>query len=286
MTISRVHIIYNPNSTGDGELNATELAKSLREVGKPVELVKTEYARHAEELARTIVNEDPEAMVISSSGDGGYNEVINGVLSSDNPAAVTGVLPSGNANDHYHFVHRGDIVERIMNDDIDSIDVLKVSLDTDVRYAHSYVGLGVTPQIGEVLTKHTLNVVTESLLVMKHLFGIHPVKLRNSKGTRRYDNVIFSNIGKMSKYVTVAEDAKADDGLMEITFKRQGSLLQLLLHFLRRIVKQADPALRCKEYEFTLLRKTSMQLDGEVIELGANQQIRVNCEKQHLRCIV
>jgi diacylglycerol kinase family enzyme len=285
-TIKTVSIIYNPNSTGDGKTNAIQLSEKLKKKGMRVTLIETEYAKHAEKLAKGIADKHPSAMIISSSGDGGYHEVVNGVLASKHPGVVTGVLPSGNANDHYHFAHHGNTVKRILEGSVDEIDVLSVKTSRGIRYAHSYVGLGVTPQIGEVLTQHSLNPFNEVWLVIKHLFVIRPIKIsRNSKVTR-YDHMVFSSSGRMSKVLTLSTAAKIDDGKMEVTTKREGSLIALLAHFIQTVLSPSSDTPTYEQYEFTVLKATTMQLDGEVYEVKAGERILIKCEKQLLRCIV
>ena len=279
-------IIFNPNSTGDGRKNSEELRDALVSAGGEAKLIETEHAGHAEELAREIADKNEFAYIVSSSGDGGYHEVINGILSSKHPKVVTGVLPSGNANDHYHFIHRGDIVQRVKSEDVDMIDILRVETPQWTRYAHSYVGLGVTPQIGEVLTKNTLNPLKESWIVITHLFKTHPVKVRVGKNIRRYDHMVFSAIGKMSKYITLDENASATDGLFEVTLKRHGTVFELVHHFLRAVVTNESNAQKSERYEMTMLRSTTIQLDGEVYNLSKGDEVVVTCEKKIVRCIV
>lgn len=279
-------IIYNPISTGNSKQHAEELRDSLSEKGFPVVLTETEYAGHAVELARNSANENPNAYIVSSSGDGGYHEIINGILTSEHPSAIAGLLPSGNANDHYNFVHHGDLLTRINDQDIDAIDVLKVVTTGWTRYAHSYVGLGVTPQIGAVLTEHTLNPFNEAWIVVSELFKVHPVKVRIDGRVKRYDHMVMSTIGKMSKYLNLDDTASVTDGQFEINVKRHGTFLELIGHLLKAATTKANDAQKAERREMTILRSTSIQLDGEVFPLRGGDTIVVTCEKKVLRCIV
>ena len=285
MKISRVMVIYNPNSTGNGKVNALAFAKECRASGIDVDVRETEYAGHAVKIARDAASSKSVDMIVSSSGDGGYHEVVNGVLTSDNPETITGVLPSGNANDHFNFVHDEDIVPRILKGDVARIDVIVVETDEWTRYAHSYVGLGVTPQIGKVLTEHTLNLAKEALIVVTHLFKVHPVKIAFNGKNHRYDNIVFSNIGRMSKYLTLSSDAAVDDGQFEVTMKKHSTAFELIRHLAKAAISEAD-ATQMRTFHFTVMRKTSIQLDGEVYTLVAGARVKIDCQKQKLRCIV
>jgi diacylglycerol kinase family enzyme len=65
-----------------------------------MELLPTDFAGHARDLARSVaVSGGP--LIVSVSGDGGYNEAVNGVLDVPASRAVCTVLPAGNANDHH-----------------------------------------------------------------------------------------------------------------------------------------------------------------------------------------
>ena len=101
-----VTIIYNPNSTGDAPAKAKRLLREIRKKDIADKVVKTPtaYAGHAIELAKIAATTAKRPLIIAVSGDGGYNEVINGVLASGNNNAVCTVEGAGNANDHWNAV--------------------------------------------------------------------------------------------------------------------------------------------------------------------------------------
>ena len=122
MTFSTIAIIYNPNSTGSSRKLAEEYANILqkRMPAQKIELIGTEHAGHAEELAYSIAKNSKHPLIISSSGDGGYNEVINGAYKAREEGAnpITSLLPAGNANDHFRNLSSDDLVEHIVNETI------------------------------------------------------------------------------------------------------------------------------------------------------------------------
>ena len=158
-------IIYNPNSTGDGKHLAQELRDALLEKDSnlPVKLVPTKHAGHAEELAYETAMATENPLIISSSGDGGYHEVVNGIIraSKKGARATAGLLPAGNANDHYQHMHGHSIVKSIIEQKTHHVDVLTFKSSSDnkpiKRYAHSYIGIGLTPNVGQELNKTDLN---------------------------------------------------------------------------------------------------------------------------------
>ena len=97
--LDRVVLIFNPNSTGNASGLAAGLRDELavRQPDLPVMLQQTKHAGHARDLARDAALTGC-LLLVSSSGDDGYNEVVNGAMQSGNGAVVCAVLPTGNAN--------------------------------------------------------------------------------------------------------------------------------------------------------------------------------------------
>lgn len=287
-TIKQITIIYNPNSTGDGKKNAEQFQQDIAALSQiPVTLQPTDYAGHAEELVAHIAKK-PNAMIVSSSGDGGYHEVVNGILRHKDSGSITsGLLPSGNANDHYHAVHRGNTIKRIIKNDVSTIDVIKVTVGDWSRYAHSYAGIGLTPHIGEKLTQSKLNPFNEVWLTIRYFFSARPVKIRVNNKTKRYDSLVFSNIKRMSKYMTLSEKAKITDGKFEVTGSRAGSASKLIKHlFKASTAGLTDEAIQVSEYSFTSLRPIALQLDGEVFHFKSGATVEISIVPKALRCII
>lgn len=287
MKIQSVVVIYNPNSTGPSRKNAEQFVAKLRYAGVTARsTIPTKRRGHAKTLARQYAERPTPTMIISSSGDGSYNEVINGILRSKNPEAVAGVLPSGNANDHWNFLHHGNTVQRIKHGDVEQIDVLKISCGSWHRYAHSYIGLGMTPQIGEVLTKNKLNPLKEFWLVLTHFFKVRPVKIAVDGDTRRFDHLVFSNIGRMSKYLKVADHGTIHDGEFAVIEVKSGTIGGLTSYIFRAASTGVRADTTTNRYVFTCLRPLKIQLDGEVVEFDEGDEITITSEQQLLSTIV
>lgn len=285
-TIKSVVVIYNPLSTGSAHQDAVDFCNKVCSAGIAAKAVPTKHAGHARVLAKQFAERRTLTMIVSASGDGGYNEVINGVLKSKAPTTVVGVLPSGNANDHYHFMHRGNTVRRILRNDYEEIDVLKMHYGNKSHYAHSYIGLGMTPQIGEQLTKERPSRLQEKWLVLRNLVKIKAVKITVSGHTRRYDHLVFSNIGRMSKVLRVADHGTMHDGEFEIIGTRAGSIIGLLAHLVHAASFGAKAHQHADSFIFTIERDTKAQLDGEVVSLRKGTRVTITSERRLLRTIV
>ena len=291
-TPTTIIILYNPISTGPGKKNADDLADSLHALGisrSAIDVQKTEYAGHGEKIAASIGSEK-RTVIVSSSGDGGYHEVINGILLSDTSNAVTSLLPSGNANDHYNALKSSSLPENITAFDTTKIDVLQIDATVDGapwrRFAHSYAGIGVTPQIGKKLTEAKLNPITEVFLVVKNLFTVSPVKIAINGKTHRYTSLVFSNISRMSKVLNLSDKSSVTDGKFEITGSESSSVFSLLRHLFAASLIGLKDVKQEETFQFRTLRPLTMQLDGEVYSFASNTDITVTCRKKLLTCIL
>jgi diacylglycerol kinase (ATP) len=291
---SSIIIIYNPNSTGDSNKNAKDLQKKLRRAlskNTSVSLVATEYAAHAEDIARKAASKNNSVLIVSSSGDGGYNEVLNGLLVANNPEAAAIVLPSGNANDHHEATATQPIDERIINPSIKTVDALKLEATKDgkifTRYAHSYMGVGLTAYIGKKLTQASLNPINEKWLVVKYLFLFKSVRLRLEPDLRwhRYTSIVFGNIDRMSKMLKLSPEAKYDDGKMEVYELKTNSTLRTILSLLFGSTLGFQANAQVERIAFTARNPVDVQFDGEVIQLDAKSVIRVSIERNAVRTL-
>jgi diacylglycerol kinase (ATP) len=290
---SSIHIIFNPNSTGNSKELAYELAHKLKAKIKDcqVECVPTQHAGHAEEMARSLATAEPQPLIISSSGDGGYNEVINGVLSSGNTSAICAVLPAGNANDHGRTMHSKDVYELILDRKPKRIDALRVHVtnregEDFVRYAHSYVGLGLTPVIAVELNRHSLNAFKELKIVLQRFYKYRPFKIRHNGKVIRLNSLIFANINQMAKVLTLAEENHPDDGKFEIVQFRAGKKRKLLGRLVKAAMSNLPTPKQAATYEFKTIKKMPMQLDGEVINLPPMCTVTITSAHKALKTLV
>lgn len=290
MKFHKAVIIYNPNSTGDSEKNAKAFARELKSANNTIniEIVATKYAGHAEEIAEEY-SDDTGVVLVSSSGDGGYNEVVNGALSGKANCAVA-VLPSGNANDHHRAAGSDDLAEGISNGTTRRIEAIKITSTVDgkswERYAHSYVGFGLTPKVGKVLTDVRPNVVTEKWYVLKHAFSFKHVKIESDGKSNKYHSLIAATIDRMSKVIKLDETADMNDGKMEIYESKYLSPFKTLKELLSLGVSGVSRSSRVEKLELKTTKKpTLVQLDGEVFTIDSNSTIKLICVKDCLRTI-
>ncbi len=286
----KVVIIYNPNSTGDSEANAKELARQLREKDVAVSARKTTHAGHGEEIAAHYAKSDEEIILISSSGDGGYHEVVNGALSYKTKNLVVGVLPSGNANDHYSSLGSGSLADSIAEKKFQYIDTIKVTASVGgkpwSRFAHSYAGMGVTAKAADRLTKERPTLFTEKWIVLHALFSFKYVKLIRNKEPKRYSSLLFGNIDTMSKVIKFSEHTSVKDGKFELSFIRFHSKLRLIGYLLSAAIIGLKKTPSISRFECATTTRTPIQLDGEVYTLDAKSNVTLESIKMNLHCVL
>ena len=290
-----ITIIFNPNSTGNAPKLAEELHDELmiKLPGTDVRLTPTEHAGHAVDLAREAASSG-NALVVSVSGDGGYNEVVNGVMASGSDDAVSAVLAAGNANDHSRVTGRKPLAEAIVEGRVRRIDLLRISIDepdthqdtereekSDMGpvHAHSYIGFGLTPIMAIDLEKGSKGAIKEMFSVVRTFSKFKPFEIRQDDGKRRkFDSLVFANISQMAKYATLSEadDHPADGKFEVITFPHMAKW-KILLTALRASTKGLGDQPSYEQYRFSTLKPMPYQIDGEVKEVGAGTDITIDC---------
>lgn len=293
---TKVIIIYNPQSTGKSQANAKELEKRLKKSlpKLPVETIPTRYAGHGEKLAYKLARGLRHPLIVSSSGDGGYHEVINGVMRAGGKTrrAVCAVLPAGNANDHSRTMHHAPLWQAIQKGKVTKIDLLKVTIEQpghrqpDVRYAHSYAGLGLTPVIATELNRHSLNAFKEASLVLRMFFKYRPFEIRHKGKKLRFDSLIFANINQMAKFLTLAKKNRPDDGRFEVIAFPHAPKRLLVKKLLLAATIGLKTNHRERKYAFEVIKTMPMQLDGEVMRLAAGSKVQITAAKKALLTIV
>jgi diacylglycerol kinase (ATP) len=281
----RVVLIFNPQSTGDAEEKAGQLRDELAErvPDLPVQLVPTERAGHARELAEQAAAEGAP-LVVSVSGDGGYSEVVDGIMRSGSDRAAAAVLPAGNANDHRRATRERPLADAIVAGEVARMDLLRLTVGSQVQWAHSYIGLGLTPVVAIDLEKGSKGSLREIASVVRTFARFRPFALDVEDGGRvRLDSLVLANIDQMAKYATLSDNGDPDDGVFEVITIPHAAKWRVLLTALRAATRGLGPQPSTRAYRFRTVTPTPLQVDGEVIEVGAGEQVAVELTPAALR---
>jgi diacylglycerol kinase (ATP) len=290
-SFDRIVIIFNPQSTGNAPESAEELRNELanRLESVPLDLSPTRHAGHARDLAREAAGTG-SPLLVSVSGDGGYNEVVNGVMDAGNDRAVCAVRAAGNANDHRRTTRKKPLADAIVAGDVRRIDLLRLTVGSgpaaQVRYAHSYIGVGLTPVVAVDLEEGGKGSWREIVSVVRGFsrFRPHPIELEDGR-RRKIDSLVFANIAEMAKYAKLSDDGTPDDGRFEVITERQTGKLRVLVTAIRAATRGLGPQPTTTHYAFTTLAPMPLQLDGELMELDANTLVTVDIAPSALATI-
>ncbi len=288
----RIIVIFNPQSTGEAPAKAQELREGLsaRLPDVAVELSPTQHQGHARDLARAAAQRG-RPLIVSVSGDGGYNEVVDGVMQAGNPHAVTAVVGAGNANDHRRTTGERPMLEAIVAGEVRKIDLLRMTIgegpSAEVRYAHSYIGIGLTPVVAVELEKGGKGSFREIVSVVRTFARFRPFSIRTEDGQRRrFDSLIFANITQMAKYATLSEAGDPDDGRFEVITVPHTAKWRVLATAIRAATRGLGPQPTATHYGFTALKPMPLQLDGEVLDLDAGARVSIDIAPHALATIV
>ncbi len=287
---SEVLIIFNPNSTGgQAEQKAQRMAERLRKRDLKVTIKATEHAGHAETIAYQASKKIKDVLIISASGDGGYNEVVNGVMraKTEHPQInpVCAILPAGNANDHRRSVRKRPLTWAILHSEPEKMDLLQLTLKKDgkttTHYAHSYMGIGITTHAANKLNKEKLGPIKEVVVVIRSIFTYHPVAIFEADGKlKRYDSLVFAIVPHMSKVLRTGNKADINNGSFRVSalpHRSQFWLFRIVLNLMLFVFGlQSLP--QQSSYDFSVPRNEQIHLDGEIMQLpsGAKATVSVN----------
>ena len=272
-----VEIVYNPNSTGNATERAQELADELakRAPDLPVTMRPTERAGHGREIARDAARSG-RPLVVSVSGDGGYNDVVNGLMDAEVDEVFAAVLAAGNANDHRRTTRERPLADGIIDGDVSRLDLLRMSVgDGAPRYAHSYIGLGITPTVALELEKGSKGSIREVISTIRSFARFRPFEIETDTGTERFDSVIFANIREMAKFAELSDEGRPDDGRFEVIILRHTAKWRVLFTAAKAALRGLGPQPTAREYRFRTRDPMPVQVDGEVDEFERGASVTV-----------
>ncbi len=286
----RAVLIFNPARPGMGariEVLEQELLAALPDM--KVQIQPTAFAGHARDLARSAASKG-SPLIISVSGDGGYNEVVNGVMDVSTTRAVCTVLPAGNANDHFRSMPVRQLTEAVRHGSVRRMDLLRITLSGEgadqIQYAHSYIGFGLTPLMAIGIEKGGKGKIRELFSVTRTLSGLEPFELERPDGaTAQFDSLVLAIISRMAKYGTVSEKNNPNDGQFEVVTLPHSGRWRMALMTLRAVTLGLGRQPSVSSYSFTTRNAIPCQIDGEVVHVPANTQIFVESARHALTTI-
>jgi diacylglycerol kinase family enzyme len=263
-----------------------------------VELVTTEYAGHAREVAETWACEHLDGRILGIGGDGTLNEIGSGILAA---AAACGsrvvlvVCGGGNANDQYRSWAPA---QRIRLEDVLSaepvpVDVLELAYTDEthkqatLRYALSYAAIGALATGASVVNGRPRGMSANLALIPQTLLRTRPVSVVIGGQPTRVDSLSWHIVPTMAKVFRATTNSRRADGLMEIILiphRRWPAALRMSWFGLRALVwppRQSQGASMTFYWE----EGGAAQLDGETVDIPPGSEVTVRCVPAALRML-
>jgi diacylglycerol kinase (ATP) len=247
---TRVRVIVNPVSGKKGGLTTNpagvdEVRAVLDAIGIHAEVVQTEYAGHATELASAARDEGYD-IVVACGGDGTVGEVATALIGSQ---VTLGILPLGSANNVARMMHVPFQLEeaaRLLRlGEVRRVDVGRCN----GHYFLETAGVGLDAALFPILNKVDKGEYTRLIDVVRTFFKFRPRRvtiLLDRRAIRTRALVVLAANGPYWGYsVPLAPDARIDDGKLNVVVFRNFRKRAFLWHVLRSLLNRgADPDLQ------------------------------------------
>ena len=142
------------------------------------------------------------------------------------------------------------------------------------RCAHSYIGLGITPEVGIELNKHDLSIFRELMIVIKTFRGYKPFEIMIDGEKKKLGSLVFANVHGMAKFIKLSKHQSLNDGhfdVVRLPYHGTGRLL-LDMIFMAFRARRTPTA---KRYKFRTINRLSVQLDGEIEHVPAHKEVLI-----------
>lgn len=235
-------MIFNPHASHKRAMKLIDPIKNyFAESGNELYLELTKYSGNGIEITEETDLSGFDG-IIAAGGDGTTFEVLNGYFrnqSSKKPPF--GVVPTGtgNAFAREFGLNSNDwkrAVDRICNNNLQSVDVGKFQTGGDIYYFVNILGFGFVADVAN--SGHKLKAIGEiaySLAVFYELIRLNSYKLKmyiDGQIIER-DNIFveISNTKYTGVSFLMAPDAEADDGLLDVTILNKCTRRRILKLF-------------------------------------------------------
>ncbi|GAB4420624.1 MAG: diacylglycerol kinase family lipid kinase [Anaerolineales bacterium] len=293
-------VIVNPTSgRGYAEKAIPVLESELRRHKLDFDLIRTERPWHAAEIAKQAVIEGKYQVIVTASGDGTANEVINGIMqarqeSRRNEVALA-LLPVGTGNDMgYGLGIRGKLEENIAllaRNERKKIDIglVKGGDYPNGRYFVNGVGIGFDAMVGFVAVKirWARGLLAYLIAVIQTIFFYYKapaVEISFNGQTLKQDSLMVSimNGQRMGGGFYMAPDGNPGDGQFDLCIVSAPSQLRIfgLVPYFLKGTQASQPEITTGQAQTITVKAVRGNLpahcDGETLcEAGQELSIEI-----------
>jgi len=295
----RYLVIVNPVSRGGkAQEEGIWLLNRLKKAGVDYEFLFTERAGHAEEMV--VKWAEDFDVVVSVSGDGTTNEIINGIMKVPSAELKLAMFPAGTADDFscnmgYDRKDKEQALRAILGNSCRTIDLIRY----DDRYAAVTWGLGVDSEIADGAYKW------KRFRIPAYFYsGLRKCFFEERKKYQvrfDYEGQIFEgpvlisilcNAPVFGRYIRINPNARMNDGLLDLTVGREMPNLYGLVLFGcaclggRHGFSSLVSYHQVREMRVECKSDTYAQIDGEVFKFDAGKVINLSMVPQALKVLV
>ena len=279
-------LIYNPNS-GKGQMlkHLDEFKTILNENNYDVTFIKTEYAKHAIEIIKSL--EDDLDLVISAGGDGTFNEVVTGNFERKKRLLLAHI-PIGTTNDvGFMFGYGKDPVANLkllLAGKKQKIDICLINNQPFVYVAGFGVFLDI-PYATPRELKKKVGYLAYLLYGAKSVFKKIPMydlryRVNGEEARGRYSLMLITNANRVAGFNNLYKDVKLDDDAFEVlicNLHRQIDFLRAIYMLKTDRITQAPGVYYYRtnklEIEFDKKIKNNWCIDGEKFDDQDNKYV-------------
>ena len=295
--MKKYYLIVNPAGGTKKGLKILETVKPIFDnSGVHVDILLTEYAGHARELANTLDFSGYNGLC-AIGGDGTLFEVLNGMLTrSENERIPISIIPSGTGNSFMKTVGIENVVDavgKISKNEPKKLDMMRAVCGENIYYSLNLIGWGMATAISVLAEK--LRFFGGQRYNIASVFEIIKNKRRDSKlivdGKERdgaFSFIIACNTKYVGKDMKMAPKAKIDDGEIDLIIVKKTSSFTLFSVFPKlfdgsHIDHEACEYVNCKSFSIQPSEDGSLNIDGEII---GTTPVSVNIVKNGVELIV
>lgn len=295
--MKKYYLIVNP---AGGTKKGLKILETVRPIfdksGVHVDILLTEYAGHARELANTL-NLSGYNGLCAIGGDGTLFEMVNGMLKrKDNQNFPLGLITGGTGNAFMHDLNCLDPVkasERIIKGDLRSVDIARVETPNNLYYSFNIIGWGLVADAGYLAEYFRLlgglrYDVASILEVLRGKRRIARLILDDEVIDDDFVFIIACNTIHTGKAMRIAPNSEFDDGKIDLIIVRKTSKTELLKLFPKLFTGEH---VKSKLVEYRQVQKfsiipnenSSLNIDGELTGITP---VHVTMEPKRINVLV
>ncbi len=212
-------IIINPISGSGSKKKIESLLMGLSQTNRRIELMYTQYAGHATELARNASERFDVVVVVG--GDGSVNEVAQGLIGHK---ACMGILPSGSGNGLARHLgismSPNKAIEQLFISAVKPIDLIRIG----EKYSANVSGIGFDAKVAQLFSEQsTRGLITyvKSTIKAFRTFKAQEYSIEIDGKFHKKDKYFLIGIANSSQFgnnAFISPYSSVTDGMFELIF--------------------------------------------------------------------